>query len=188
MKTALLWAILTAIPLFGIAQLPPEYLHDIETLPAAEPLVPATTVYAPATTSTSSTSTTERTAVDVEVSPTTKGPTATSAAADGARCPTWWDTARAMGWPEDSLPILDEVMWNESRCQPDVISATNDYGLLQINWATWSHMVRDIGYTKQDLLVPAVNLLIGRLVYQIAADAGYRCGFSPWYMSGDYCD
>lgn len=187
MKTALLWAILTAVPLFGIAQFPPEYLHDIETLPIAEPLVTPTTVYRPAATSSSSTSTTVRTAASVEVSPTTTGTTATSAAADGALCPEWWDTALAMGWPDDLLPTLDRVMWNESRCQPDAISITNDYGLLQINWATWSHMVRDLGYTKDALLVPAVNLLVGRLVFQIAADAGYRCGFSPWYMSGDYC-
>lgn len=93
-----------------------------------------------------------------------------------------------MGWPDELLPTLGRVMWNESRCQPDAISPTNDYGLVQVNWATWSQVVRDLGYTKESLLVPAVNLLIGRLIYQTALDAGYRCGWSPWYMSGDYCN
>jgi soluble lytic murein transglycosylase-like protein len=78
-------------------------------------------------------------------------------------------------------------MYNESRCQPDAVSPTNDYGLVQVNWKTWRHMVTDLGYTREHLLNPAINLLIGRLIYQEAINAGYRCAWSPWYMSGSYC-
>jgi hypothetical protein len=92
-----------------------------------------------------------------------------------------------MGWTDELLETLDLIMWNESRCQADAISPTNDYGLVQVNWATWGSTVKSLGYTREHLLVPAVNLLIGRLIYQTALDAGW-CGWEPWYMSGDYCN
>ena len=173
--------------LFGIGSLPPEW-EDYEVLPAATPIetLPPT-VYAPATTL-STVPVTATTPVATAPATTTTALVPEPVAVPSARCGEWWPTARSMGWPEELLPTLDDVMWNESRCQPDAISKTNDYGLVQVNWATWSHVVRDLGYTKESLLVPAVNLLIGRLIYQTALDAGYRCGWSPWYMSGNYCN
>jgi hypothetical protein len=177
MKLAL-FVILTLLPLGWLTKdMPSEY----------ELMVEYSTLATWPSTTTTTTTTTEapRTAPLVDVTTTTGTPGLP--VADGAKCPQWWDTARSMGWPEESLPTLDRVMWNESRCLAEAVSPTRDYGLTQINWATWSHMVRDLGYNREALLVPAVNLLIARIVYQVAEDAGYRCGFSPWYMSGDYC-
>jgi len=179
MKLAL-FVILTLLPLGWLTKdMPSEYELMVEY---------STLATWPPTTTTTATTTTEapRTAATVAVTTTTGTPGLP--VADGAKCPAWWDTARSMGWPEHEMGTLDRVMWNESRCQPDAVSSTRDYGLTQINWATWSHLVRELGYTREHLLVPAVNLLVARIVYQVAADAGYRCGFSPWYMSGDYCD
>lgn len=169
---------------FGIGQLPPEWEHDIERLPITEPLVPATTVYAPPTTipvvATTPTTTAPATTTTLVVSDTTP---------EGQwLCGEWWPTARSMGWTAEQWATLDRVMWNESRCTPNVISATGDFGLLQINWSAWGSTVTSLGYQRHDLLVPGVNLLIGRLIYQTAVDAGRACGFQPWYMSGDYCD
>lgn len=175
-----LFVVLTLLPLGWLTKdMPSEYELMVEYSTLAT--FPATTVASTTTTAP------ERTPVTVAVT-TIPATTVHLPARDGAKCPEWWDTALAMGWPADLLPTLDRIMWNESRCQAEAVSTTKDYGLTQINWATWSHMVRDLGYNRQALLVPAVNLLVARLVYQQALDAGYRCGFSPWFMSGDYCD
>jgi len=111
-------------------------------------------------------------------------PTTSIALPPDARCSEWWVFA-ATWWPDDELATLDRVMWNESRCQPDAISRTNDYGLLQINWATWSTFVTELGYTRDQLLNPAVNLLVGRLIALEAEKLGW-CTFQPWHMSGGY--
>jgi hypothetical protein len=169
---------------FGIGQLPPEWEHDIERLPITEPLVPATTVYTPPPTTIPVTAPTPVTAAPA----TTTTLVVSDTDAEGPRlCGEWWPTARSMGWPEELLPTLDRVMWNESRCQPDVVSATGDHGLVQVNWSTWAPLVESLGYGKQHLYTPAVNLLIGRLIYQAALDAGW-CGFDPWKSSGNYCN
>lgn len=131
------------------------------------------------TTSTSTTSTTIRPPVVVETAPTTTAPS-------DARCPQWWSTAAQMGWSDDLLPTLDRVIWNESRCTPDATNGA-DHGLVQVNWATWAPLAHSLGYTKQDLYVPAVNLLIGRVIYEAAVTSGYRCPWSPWNSSGNYC-
>ena len=102
-----------------------------------------------------------------------------------ARCEQWFGHAIAMGWEIDDLPTLDEVMWNESRCQPDAKSDTGDHGLTQINWRTWAPLVMELGYEKADLYNPAVNLLIARQIYEDADRRGW-CPWKPWYMSGDY--
>ena len=170
--------------LFGIGSLPPEWQHDLETLPIATPIdtLPPT-VYTPPTT----VPVTATTPVATAPATTTTALVPEPVAVPPARCGEWWPTARSMGWTDELLETLDRIMWNESRCQADAISPTNDYGLVQVNWATWGSTVTSLGYTKRDLLVPAVNLLIGRLIYQTALDAGW-CGWEPWYMSGDYCN
>jgi len=101
-----------------------------------------------------------------------------------AKCPEWWATA-ATWWPDDQLDTVDRIIWNESRCQADARSDTGDHGLMQINWATWSTFVTELGYTRDQLYVPDVNLLIGRLIAEEAERIGW-CPFQPWYMSGSY--
>ena len=102
-----------------------------------------------------------------------------------AKCPEWSGYA-AIYFDADELEIVDRIMWQESRCQADAISPTRDYGLMQINWATWGPMVTDLGLTRDDLLVPAVNIMVGRMVAVEAERLGW-CSFQPWYMSGDWC-
>lgn len=176
----ILFVVLTLVPLGFLtkdipseAELVAEYA-TLATFPPAPTSTTTTTTEAPRTALTVAVTTMPSTTVYLPV-------------ADGAKCPAWWDTAVSMGWPAELLPTLDRVMWNESRCQPDATNGA-DHGLVQVNWATWQHLVKGLGYTKQSLYVPAINLLVGRLIYQAAVDANYRCPWSPWYMSGDYCD
>lgn len=60
-----------------------------------------------------------------------------------ALCPEWWGLARMVGWHEEDLETLDQIMWRESRCM-NVIGETStepahpqwnhaDWGLMQIN-------------------------------------------------------
>jgi len=178
MKLLLLILVVTPVG-YLLKDMPTEYEIAVETAEMQ--------LTRPESTTSTSTTTTSTAAVQVlEVRPTTSGPTETSVA-DGARCPEWWDTARSMGWSEDHLETLDRVIWNESRCQPDATNGA-DHGLVQVNWSTWKPLVASLGYTKADLYTPAVNLLVGRLIYQTAVNMDYKCPWSPWYMSGSYCD
>jgi len=104
---------------------------------------------------------------------------------DTAHCEQWFGHAIAMGWKVEDLPVLDEVMWNESRCDPTQKSDSGDHGLTQINWRTWAPLVMELGYEKADLYHPAVNLLIARQIYEDADRRGW-CPWKPWYMSGEY--
>ena len=105
------------------------------------------------------------------------------AAPAGARCPDWWLPAQVAGWEPDLLPVLDWVIWRESRCLPDVVG-TGGYGLLQIQWSVHRGWVEPLGFERGDLLEPAVNLAVGRVLWQMAEDDGaFLCGWSPWYMS-----
>lgn len=181
MKT-ILFAILTLVPFgYAVSELPPEDEVALET--------ERMQLTAPETTSTSSTTTTihgrVETVLEVTARPTIPS-TSVISVADGAKCPEWWGTASQMGWPADLLPILDEVMWRESRCQPDATNGA-DHGLVQVNWSTWRTLVQQWKFEKPDLYVPAVNLFIGLLIYQAAEASGYRCPWSPWSSSGDYC-
>ena len=103
-----------------------------------------------------------------------------------ALCPEWWPTALEVGWTEDQLPTLDRIMWNESRCQPDAISPTRDFGLVQINRHVWRETVEANGWTMEDLLIPRNGLAMGLIVYEAALSHGW-CGWQPWYRSGQYC-
>lgn len=100
-----------------------------------------------------------------------------------------------MGWEEEHLETLGEIAEKESGCNPlahrtstDGSTCSGDYGLLQINWTAHGQRIEALGYSCKDLYTPAVNLLVARwIVYEQAIQAGYRCGFQPWYSSGDYC-
>lgn len=76
---------------------------------------------------------------------------------DWARCPDYWDVARAVGWPEDALPTLDGVMWHESRCQPNAHNRSGAAGMLQLMPMWWR---------GRDPYDPATNLAIGLDIYR----------------------
>jgi hypothetical protein len=103
-----------------------------------------------------------------------------------ADCPQIWSLAVDVGWPEEWLPRLDEIVWAESRCQHDVISSTYDYGWTQINWAAHGDRLTANGLSREALLVPVTNLTEALWIAQYAAEH-YGCWSQPWYMSGDWC-
>ena len=111
-------------------------------------------------------------------------------------CGQWSEVALSMGWEPHHLETLGAIAYRESRCQhwqhrtdTDGTVCSGDYGLLQLNWTAWGALIEErLGYTCDDLLIPAVNLLVAKqIVYDEAIKAGYGCGFRPWYMTGDYC-
>jgi hypothetical protein len=104
------------------------------------------------------------------------------------KCVEWWSTAVRMGWPEELLPTLGEVMWNESRCQSDAHNTgSGDYGLTQINWGYHAQRTAQFGFSRNDLYVPAVNLMIAYDIYLDALETSPSCGWWPWNASGNYC-
>ena len=106
--------------------------------------------------------------------------------APSPRCAQWWATARAAGWKEEHLPKLDRIMFSESRCTPDIISRTNDFGLTQINWAAHGDRLSDAGITRDMLLDPYINLVQAKWIADYAA-SNFGCWSQPWYMSGSWC-
>lgn len=184
MKT-LIFGILTLVPFgYAVSELPPEY-QVAQELEEMQLTAPETTSSTSSTTTTTINRGRVSTVLEVTNLPTTSVTPVTSGA-DGALCPEWWGTARQMGWSDELLPTLDRVIWNESRCIPDATNGS-DHGLVQVNWTTWRPLVESFGYTKADLYVPAINLLIGQRIYQAAIDSNYICPWSPWKWSGNYC-
>lgn len=141
------------------------------SIPATRATMPAEVPVRPSVTSTTTTSTT--------VPPTT---TTTLPGISDAMYPEWWPIAVNAGWPVDLLPTLDIVMHKESRGLPDVIGQ-GSWGLLQLQWSAHKGWMAEHGVTdREQLLDPPLNLHLGWILYQQAAD-WYGCGWQPWYMS-----
>lgn len=142
------------------------------------PIIPITA----ATTSTTTTTTTvpkpvTTTAPVIRVDTTTT----TLPGFETARCPQWWPLALEVGWPANRLEVLDDIMYDESRCT-DVVSDTGDYGLLQINRRTWKSYYESFGHEWETIRVPVLNLWTGLQIAEKAIEAGWRwC--SPWDAS-----
>ena len=188
-------AALTVGSLFGLAQLPSE--ADLERQLAEEQWsYRAEVVESWSTTTTTpvryTRSNTTLPPTGVIASSTT--PTTTTPQKDEV-CGRWSAFALAFGWEPHHLKTLGEIAYRESRCEPwqhrtdtDGSSCSGDYRLLQINWAAWGDRITAFGYDCHDLLNPAINLLVAKqIVYDGALEAGYGCGFRPWFMTGDYC-
>ena len=109
-------------------------------------------------------------------------PTST-AVADEWRCGEWRDAAIEAGWSEDEWPILDKIIWRESRCKPDVYNGRGrdkSYGLLQLNMRAHRAWVSPIvGGDFTALWTPEINLAVGRVLFEKAEDM-YGCGWKPW--------
>lgn len=105
---------------------------------------------------------------------------------EDALCPDMWRTALAVGFTEDDLETLDEIVWSESNCRADVVSHTSDYGLAQINWAAHGARLSAKGITRDMLLDPVTNLTEALWIADYATEH-YGCRWQPWYMSGDRC-
>lgn len=119
--------------------------------------------------------------------------TTTTLVPSDALCPQWWVVAVGAGWPADPelLEVLDWIMWRESRCLDHVIG-NGGYGLTQIQWSAHRDWISELGFERDELLNPAVNLAMARHLFLMVDDSSsYACGFSPWYMSEpgrSWCD
>lgn len=92
------------------------------------------------------------------------------------KCGEWHDLAISVGWPEEEWNFLREVIWRESRCQPDSWNGA-DAGLMQINQVhtEWLGMM---GMSHpEDMFDPEKNLLFGFRLWETS-------GWRPWRFSG----
>jgi hypothetical protein len=107
-------------------------------------------------------------------------------------CPQWAQLATDTGWQEEDLPMLDQVMYRESRCFTAVHYSEDpnggSYGLMQVNgfWCKPSDMYPS-GYLQafgvlehcDELFQPRTNLLSARLIW-LYADRKHDNGWLPW--------
>jgi len=153
-----------------------------------EQMVSPVTVYQPATTTSTTVTTTTTTVAEVPTTRVTRPKPATTTTTtwvpDDALCGEWWVVASAVGWPKPIIEqALDELMWRESRCLPDAIGDGSD-GLTQIQWSVHRDWITDLGYTRDDMSHPSVNLAVAWHLYQMTDEHdAFRCGLSPWYPS-----
>ena len=128
------------------------------------------------TTTTTSTSTT-----------TTSTTTTTLPPAEHAECAEYLGLAVTLGWKQENLPMLERVMWRESRCQPHQVNATDpnggSLGLTQVNrfWCLPSRyypngylQTKQILTTCDELYEPLINLSAALAIYE------YANGWSQW--------
>lgn len=104
-----------------------------------------------------------------------------------AKCPQFWETALQVGWKWKDLPILDKIMYRESRCNPVVFNREDpnggSRGLVQINgfWTPWlkEQGVLSPPKASRGLFNPAINLLAALHIYNYGVDR-YGNGWGPW--------
>jgi len=111
------------------------------------------------------------------------------------RCAQWMSLAIQAGWRTVHLPVLDYIIWQESRCEPHQINKTLnkdgswDYGLTQINDRSWCKPTRwykqgylqslgIVGYCD-DLLTPINNLKAAKALHDYSQKTNGN-GFQPW--------
>lgn len=143
-------------------------------------LVTGTNAQAPVTTSTTTTTT-------VAATTTTTSTTTTLPPYTHPECVEFLALAVTLGWGAENLPMLERVMWKESRCQPHQLNASDpnggSIGLTQVNrfWCLPSRYYPD-GYlqtygvlaTCDDLFNPSRNLVAALAIFE------YADGWSQW--------
>jgi soluble lytic murein transglycosylase-like protein len=101
-----------------------------------------------------------------------------------AKVPQWWTLAREVGWAEKDLPILDRVIWRESKGQADAFNPDDPNGgslcLLQIN-RFWVKYLRQNGIINRanDLFDPSTCLRAGLAIHRYGMER-YGWGWGPW--------
>lgn len=70
-----------------------------------------------------------------------------------------------------------EIAMCESSMNPEAISDTNDWGLMQINQIHSSVLQSKYGWTLTDMLDPYKNLVFAKYLHDRAG------GFDDWFMS-----
>lgn len=101
-----------------------------------------------------------------------------------AKCPEWWFLASQVGWPRRHMPMLDKIIYRESRCDYLAWNPADpmggSFGLTQVN-GSWLRWLRDRGVIefREDLSDPEANLLAALLIYRYAHNR-YGMGWNPW--------
>ena len=122
-------------------------------------------------------------AVVLTVALTTLATPATQAEARKDRCPEWKGAALEAGWTEDQWPRLDQIIWRESRCKPEVHNKRgrdDSYGLMQLNMKahkSWVGPMVNEDYTQ--LFDPVTNLTVAKALFDKAGKM-FKCGWQPW--------
>lgn len=131
-----------------------------------------------------------------EASPPVQPPPKPSERVSGPfRCGKWRNLALTVGWTEAQWPVLDFIIWRESRCQPEVVNTTlngdgsHDYGLTQINDKSWCLPNRwyENGYLQHRLVVsscdqlrwPIYNLVAALVIHNYSLEVSGN-GWLPW--------
>lgn len=146
--------------------------------------LPANAIDAPintttTTSTTTSTTTTSTTTTIVRVSP-------------DARCAQWWATAINVGFDDAMMPMLDRIMYRESRCDASQLNAKDpnggSVGLTQINrfWCLPSKYYPN-GYLQtvgvltscDQLFDPIVNLRATFALVEYSRSVGL-CAWEQW--------
>jgi hypothetical protein len=135
-------------------------------------IAPAPTVKATTTTTTVAPATTTTTTL-----PPAKHP----------ECAEWLGLAVSVGWREVNLPMLERVLWKESRCLTDVHNPYDpnggSHGLAQVNgfWCQGSRYypqgyLQSLGILSRcdDLYEPEINLKAALAIFD------YAQGWSQW--------
>lgn len=149
--------------------------------------VPVTTTTIVATTSTTITPTTTTTLPDMSGVDFTE-----LARSKWGKCGEWHDLAMSVGWPESEWPMINKVIWRESRCTPSALNGKDpnggSTGLMQINkyWCkpsryTANGWLQDQGVlsTCDELYEPETNLRAGLHIFTYSLLRN-KNGWSPW--------
>ena len=137
---------------------------------------PATTVAPTTTTSTTVVTTTTTIPVDWNAVAASIQLGIDEARGIWGKCGEWHDLAIQVGWPEEEWPRLQEIIWRESRCDPNAWNGA-DAGLVQINRVhqTW---LTDFGWSfPDDMFIPEKNLTFALALWKSS-------GWKPWRFSG----
>jgi soluble lytic murein transglycosylase-like protein len=110
--------------------------------------------------------------------PETLEPEPEPVAPPGSRCPDLYPVV-VEHWPNAALhwPLLDKILWRESRCRPNVINRYGCVGLMQI--CRINH--RRLGVTRADLLDAGTNIEIGYRLCLEQTRARRSC-WRPWWV------
>ena len=152
---------------------PPQTSVATITPPASPPrtvvILPVPSTAAPTTTTTSEAPKTAHEAMQADLG---------MLIAPDTPCQEWAPLVLEVGWPADELQNVLEEMWQESRCQPDVISSANDNGLMQIN-TVWRNEFEQYFGPWELIRDPRLNLMMALEIWRWHDD--HRgCGWEPW--------
>lgn len=117
-----------------------------------------------------------------------------------AKCGQWWVTAQSIGFDEQLMLTLDDVMFRESRCDASQINASDpnggSIGLVQVNrfWCLPSKYYPN-GYlqsvnvlsTCDELFDPIINLRSALALINYSTSAGH-CEWQQWAWVQKPCE